>query len=148
MPVAAVIAARRLVVGRCQRDHHTPHGLANAILLSQVLRFSAPASTAAMTRLALRVGLGDPSQAQDSLAEQFLDSVERLNDQLGIPRLLATLREQDIAALAAAACWEADAHYPVPRRMTQADCEALLREVLPPKPAGRRRLGKCTPQSV
>ena len=98
-----------------------------------------------LARLALHVGLGDPSQAQDSLAEQFLDSIEAMNDQLGIPRLLTTLREQDIAALAAAACWEADTHYPVPRRMTQADCEAMLRAVLPPKPVHRGRSGKRSP---
>jgi len=91
---------------------------ANAILLPQVLRFSAPATTAVLARLALRVGLGDPSQAPGSLADKFLDSIEAMGDQLGIPRLLATLREQDIADLAAAACWEADTHDPVPRRMT------------------------------
>jgi hypothetical protein len=42
------------------------------------------------------------------------------------------LREQDIPALAKAACREADINYPVPRAMSQQDCEALLREVLPP----------------
>ena len=125
--------------------YHTPHGLANAIMLPQVLRFSAPATTAVLARLALHVGLGDPSQAQDSLAEQFLDSIEAMNDQLGIPRLLTTLREQDIAALAAAACWEADTHYPVPRRMTQADCEAMLRAVLAPQTVARRAPRKKPP---
>jgi alcohol dehydrogenase class IV len=125
--------------------YHTPHGLANAIMLPQVLRFSAPATTAVLARLALRVGLGDPSQAQDSLADQFLDSIEAMNDQLGIPRLLATLREQDIAALAAAACWEADTNYPVPRRMTQADCEAMLRAVLAPQTVARRAPRKKPP---
>jgi len=34
-------------------------------------------------------------------------------------------------ALAEAACWEADTNYPVPRRMTQDDCEAMLHAVLP-----------------
>jgi len=29
---------------------------------------------------------------------------------------------------------EADTNYPVPRRMTQDDCEAMLRAVLPPEP--------------
>jgi alcohol dehydrogenase class IV len=125
--------------------YHTPHGLANAIMLPQVLRFSAPATSAVLARLALRVGLGDPSQAQDSLADQFLDSIEAMNDQLGIPRLLATLREQDIAALAAAACWEADTNYPVPRRMTQADCEAMLRAVLAPQTVARRAPRKKPP---
>jgi alcohol dehydrogenase len=46
-------------------------------------------------------------------------------------------------ALAAAACREADFNYPVPRRMTQADAEAMLRALLPmPRarhPAAARR---------
>ena len=41
--------------------------------------------------------------------------------------------------LAAAACHEADFNYPVPRRMTQADCEALLRQVLPTRRPGASR---------
>ena len=66
------------------------------------------------------------------------------NDALQIPRHLAALQAADIPALAAAACWEADTNYPVPRRMTQANCEALLRSVLPPEtapvvPVKRRR---------
>ena len=35
---------------------------------------------------------------------------------------------------AEAACWEADTNYPVPRRMTQDDCEKLLRAILPEAP--------------
>jgi len=66
-----------------------------------------------------------------------------MNRSLGIPQHLDALRERDIPALAKAACWEADTNYPVPRRMSQQDCEALLREVLPPraapKPATRKK---------
>jgi alcohol dehydrogenase len=60
---------------------------------------------------------------------------------LAIPATLEALRQADIAALARAACREADANYPVPMYMTQADCEQLLRQLLPlpirSKPGGQ-----------
>jgi alcohol dehydrogenase class IV len=128
--------------------YHTPHGLANAIMLPGVLRFASPEIGPRLAQLALHAGVGDAHDGTEALADRFLDSVEALNDSLGIPRLLATLREADIPALAEAACWEADSHYPVPRRMTQAACEALLRAVLPPKAAikraARQRAGAVT----
>jgi alcohol dehydrogenase class IV len=88
--------------------------------------------------LARHAGVGVDGEPEDLLAHRFLDSVDALNVTLGIPRHLDALRVKDIPALARAACWEADANYPVPRRMTQADCEALLREVLAPARARKR----------
>ena len=49
-----------------------------------------------------------------------------------IPTYLEALKESDIPALAKAACFEAHTGYPVPRYMSQAQCEALIRQVLPP----------------
>ena len=118
--------------------YHTPHGLANAIMLPGVLRFCAMASRARLAMLARRAGVGMDGASEEQLAGRFLDSVDAMNAALGIPRHLAALRARDIPALARAACWEADANYPVPRRMTQADCEALLRAVLPPAAARQR----------
>lgn len=118
--------------------YHTPHGLANALLLPGVLRFSAPVVTARLAVLAQRAGVaaeGDHTAAQ---AAGFIDAVEALMATLGMPRQLAALREADIPDLARTACQEADANYPVPRRMGQADAEALLRGLLPAgPPAGR-----------
>jgi hypothetical protein len=110
--------------------YHVPHGLANAVMLPGVLRFSLGAARERLALLArhLRIeGAGDAEQA-----ERFVDAVQALNDRLGIPRTLAALREEDIAELAVAACHEADHNYPVPRRMDPADAAALLRAVLPP----------------
>jgi hypothetical protein len=56
--------------------------------------------------------------------------VQALNDALAIPRTLDALRGDDIPELARAACHEADLNYPVPRRMSPADCEMLLGSVL------------------
>jgi alcohol dehydrogenase class IV len=126
--------------------YHTPHGLANAILLPVVLRYSSDAIEPKLAMLAQRAGLAGKGDSESRLAQKFLDSVEAMNRKLGIPKTLDALREKDIPGLAAAACWEADTNYPVPRAMSQSDCEALLRELLPlaatkpkPKPKQARR---------
>ena len=116
--------------------YHTPHGLANAIMLPHVLRFSGEAITGRLAELAQGVRLNGQNEAKAELAQKFIEAIEVLSGNLDIPRRLDALREQDIPQLAEAACREADFNYPVPRVMSQQDCEALLRAVLP-EPAGR-----------
>ena len=111
--------------------YHTPHGLANAIILPHVLKFLSPAITEKLAILAVRAKLGKEGDRPTVLAKKFSDSVEALNRNLGIPRYLDTLREADIPELAKAACWEADTNYPVPRYMSPETCEGILRQVLP-----------------
>ena len=118
--------------------YHTPHGLANAIVLPHVLKFLRPAITDKLAALAVRARVGEEGERPAALAQKFLDSVEALNRDIGIPAQLDALREADIPALAKAACWEADTSYPVPRYMSPEVCEQLLREILP-KPARRRK---------
>jgi alcohol dehydrogenase class IV len=66
--------------------------------------------------------------------------VVELNRELGIPTHLDALHAEDIPALAKAACHEAETGYPVPRYMTQRQCEDIIRRVLPPSaPPARRR---------
>lgn len=117
--------------------YHTPHGLANAILLPHVLEYLRPAITGRLALLALRAGVGKARDTPAALARKFLASVVALNHDLGIPTRVDALRSEDIPALAKAACWEADTNYPVPRYMSQETCEGLLRKVLP-RPAKRR----------
>jgi alcohol dehydrogenase len=119
--------------------YHTPHGLANAIMLPHVLRFERPAVIDRLAALALSAKLGEPAEPQDVLARKFIDSIVALNAALGIPAHLDALRESDIPALAEAACREADFNYPVPRIMSRQDCEQVLREVLVPQPDSARR---------
>ena len=113
--------------------YHTPHGLANAIMLPHVLKFSRPAIEDRLAKLAVRANLGSAGEDTETLAQKFLDAVDQLNHDLGIPATLEALREEDIAELAAGACREAhvDMIYPVPRYMTQAICEDVIRQVLP-----------------
>jgi alcohol dehydrogenase class IV len=119
--------------------YHTPHGLANAIMLPHVLRFYGPAVNDRLAVLALHAEVGTQGEPEDVLAQKFLASVDALNHDLGIPRQLNALRKADIPALARAACREADTNYPVPRYMSVESCAALIRAVLP-KPAARKKL--------
>ena len=122
--------------------YHTPHGLANAIMLPYVLRFLSPAIEPQLAALAVRANVGAEGESTAELALKFLDSVDALNTRLGIPRHLEALRESDIAALAQAACREADTNYPVPRYMSQQVCEDVIRQALPPKAARPKTTAK------
>ncbi len=134
--------------------YHTPHGLANAIVLPHVLRWSLPAVTERLALLAVRARAGNEDEDEETLAGKFLEAVDRLNADLGIPLHLAALQEADIPALARAACHEAHTGYPVPRYMTVAQCEELIGQLLPPTaaaerdesaPASRRSPGRNSP---
>ncbi len=113
--------------------YHTPHGLANAILLPYVLKFSKPNVIEKLANLAVRAKLGQAGESQEALADKFIEAVESMNRTMGIPTQLDALREQDIPALAKAACWEAHIGYPVPRYMSPQTCEDLIRQLLPVK---------------
>jgi len=125
--------------------YHTPHGLANAIMLPLVLKYSHPSIVEKLAQLAVAARVGTAGESDDVLAQKFLDAVDQLNHDLGIPTSLAALKESDIPALAKAACREAHTGYPVPRYMTQEVCEAVIRKALPkpekpePTPAKRKK---------
>jgi alcohol dehydrogenase len=144
-PMPACLHPRQRRLRAChrapvRRPYHTPHGLANAIMLPLVLKYSLPAVTDRLALLAVRAKLGKESEGEEVLAQKFLDAVEQLNRDLGIPTFLAALKESDIPQLAEAACREAHTGYPVPRYMTQAVCEGLIRQVLlPPAPKNQPR---------
>ncbi len=59
-----------------------------------------------------------PATAQDSLAaEAFIDWVDRMNENLGIPKYVSGIRRSDIPEMAAHADAEANPLYPVPLLM-------------------------------
>jgi len=125
--------------------YHTPHGLANAIVLPHVLRFSRPAVVDRLAQLALQAKLGRKGQSEDTLAQKFLDGVDALSRDLQIPLHLDALQAADIPALAKAACKEAHSGYPVPRYLTLAQCETLIAALLPPRGAAAATAAAAAP---
>ena len=119
--------------------YHTPHGLANAVMLPHVLRFYGISIQDKLARLALQAGLGTERDAGDFLAHKFVTSIDQLNRDLNLPLRLPELRKADIPELARAACREADLNYPVPRYMSENDCETLIAKILPQSVARQRK---------
>lgn len=115
--------------------YHTPHGLANAIVLPHVLRALLPEAAAKLAELAERAGVGSAEDEPLERAQAFIAAVEALNARVGIPSTLAALRAADIPALARAAAREADFNYPVPRVLRDDELQAILRALLPATPA-------------
>jgi alcohol dehydrogenase class IV len=111
--------------------YHTPHGLANGIMLPHVLEYSLPAITDRLAQLAVSAKVATESESPQDRANKFLDAVKQLNADLQIPATLEALQESDIPAFAAAALREAHTGYPVPRYMNQSQCEDIIRKVLP-----------------
>lgn len=110
--------------------YHTPHGLANAIVLPKVLDYSLPAAQSRLAELAVATGLGHQSEDDTALAKKFVASVKELNAQIGIPVTLDKLKKEDIPAIVKGALKEAHYLYPVPRYMDNKQCTDMVTGML------------------
>ncbi|MCZ7530845.1 MAG: iron-containing alcohol dehydrogenase [Acidimicrobiia bacterium] len=111
----------------------TPHGLANATALPHVLDFSKDDAQEQLARLAEVIGLSGDSDVEK--AQQFIDAVRDLMATLEIPYELEALQNEDITSIARRARAEAFLDYPVPRFMSQSECEGLLQQMCPSRAA-------------
>jgi alcohol dehydrogenase class IV len=110
--------------------YHTPHGLANAIVMPYVLDFSQPACARRLAELAEASGLKQDGDSDAALAQKFIDHIRSLNDRFGIPEKLESLEADDIPGIARAALKEAHGTYAVPRYMDRPACESLVRQIM------------------
>lgn len=111
--------------------YHVPHGLANAIVMPYVLEYSKPNAKRRMAELARACDLAPADADDDTAADALIERIRQLNREFGIPEKLDKLRAEDIPAIARAARAEARFTYAVPRYMSQQDCEAVIRQMLP-----------------
>lgn len=116
------------------RLYHTPHGLANAIILPYILDYSLPAREARMANLAVAIGVGSRDESNTELAQKFVTAVRQLNEKIAIPTSLATLKDDDIGIIVKEALKEAHYLYPVPRYMDARQCAQIVRKMLPSGP--------------
>lgn len=133
----AGLAFTRAMVGYVHAISHNlggsygvPHGLANAIILPVILDFCRPDCEAQLAKLAINSQLGDSTDSAESLSLRFVERVREMNRLMDIPTGIAELQAADIPDLAKRALDEAHPEYPVPRYMTQAECEDVLRTLL------------------
>jgi len=111
--------------------YHTPHGLANALVLPHILEYSKDKVADRLANLAVECGLGERSEGDAALAQKFVDRVWAMNEAMGIPKSLDALQAKDIPEIAKAALHEAHFTYPVPKYMDKSQCQAILHKLLP-----------------
>lgn len=109
----------------------TPHGLANAILMPPVLEHALPACEARLAKLARHCGIGHDTGSDQEKALALIAHIRGMQAEFAMPTRLAALLEADIPAIARAARREARFTYAVPRYLSQAEAEALIRRLLP-----------------
>jgi alcohol dehydrogenase class IV len=110
--------------------YHTPHGLANAIVMPYVLDYSKSSCTRKLAKLGEAAGLRKKGDRPPRLASRFIAHIRELNKQFGIPDRLEALQRSDIRAIASNALKEAHFTYAVPRYMDQRTCEKLISKML------------------
>ncbi|QUM89635.1 iron-containing alcohol dehydrogenase [Moritella sp. 36] len=111
--------------------YHIPHGLANAVILAHVLEFSFENALCRYAELAIAAGLATSDDSQIEAAHKFVAGVKALNKTLNIQADFPELQANDIPELAKRAVKEAYCEYPVPKLMNRAQCESLLKKLLP-----------------
>ncbi|WP_251442425.1 lactaldehyde reductase [Veillonella intestinalis] len=109
-----------------------PHGKACAMMLTAVLKFNAPATGEKYRDLAKAMGVtGVESMSQDEYRAAAIDAVQKLADDVEIPKSLkeAGVLEKDLQFLAESAF--ADVCTPGnPRDVSQAEIEEIYRSIL------------------
>lgn len=108
--------------------YHTPHGLANAVLLPYVLTAYGSAIEKKAVPLCAALGLGQVSESE--APQMLIREIRRMNAALGLPETLPGIQKEDIPQLAAYAHREANPLYPVPKLMDRRELEGFYYDVM------------------
>ena len=105
-----------------------PHGLANAMVLPDVLNFCREETQERLAELAVLVGIGNKGDDIAQLAHRFIQAVRDLRTEVGILEYSEKIKEEDFDELCVAAMAEG-AMYPVPRLLDRESTLTILQKL-------------------
>ena len=110
--------------------YDTPHGVACAMMLPLVMEFNQEATGEKYREIARAMGVKDVDRmSQDEYRKAAIEAVRKLGEDVGIPKTVDALKEEDLQFLAESAA--ADACAPGnPKDATIDDFKALFRKVM------------------
>ena len=111
-------------------QYNIPHGLANAVLLPEVLESYGSRIHQKLHMLGCVAGVCTEQDSIKAGAGKFIASIRTLNKNMGIPDFLSGIQESDIETMSVHAAKEANPLYPVPKLMTRKELEAFYRLML------------------
>jgi alcohol dehydrogenase class IV len=95
--------------------YNTPHGLANSVILPIVLKEYGKSAHKKLYQMAVYCNLVDKNATYEEGANAFINKIQELNRNLGIPEHFDFIKESDLKELATYAEKEANPLYPVPQ---------------------------------
>ncbi|GBG32461.1 Alcohol dehydrogenase 4 [Hondaea fermentalgiana] len=129
-------------------NYHTPHGVANAMILPHVLRFYGDAAAPRLAELARLVGLSTTGNSDEDLARLFIDRICEMQREMHMPTTVQGLRADRVDDMATIALQEAhgerhsmlfrfgefmmDTGYPTIKHMTHGECARIVRHCVAP----------------
>mmetsp|Transcript_17472 Transcript_17472/g.21149 ORF Transcript_17472/g.21149 Transcript_17472/m.21149 type:complete len:421 (+) Transcript_17472:113-1375(+) len=129
---------------------HTPHGVANAMIMPFVLDFFDEAVEEDLADLAIMVGIGNETDSRRALAKNFIAAIRRMHSDMNMPTTVKGMKRKDVTSIATRALneahgdlsskffapksWLMDPGYPVPKYMNLAECEKIVSSLLEPEP--------------
>ena len=105
--------------------YNTPHGLANAVLLTHVLEEYGEIVYTKLATLAKAANICSEDDTPEFAADKFVKAIKALNKKLSIPEKIDAIISDDIPELARHAEKEANPLYPVPKLMTAKELEKI-----------------------
>lgn len=111
-------------------QYNIPHGLANAVLLPEVLESYGSCIHQKLHMLGCAAGVCTEQDSIKAGARKFIASIRTLNKNMGIPDFLSGIQERDIETMSVHAAKEANPLYPVPKLMTRRELETFYRLML------------------
>lgn len=99
-------------------EYHTPHGLANAVILPYVLGMYGDSVHKKLKELAVFSGVARPYDSDEIAANKFINKIIEINEYLNIPKKFDFIKDEDIERLSKYASSEANPLYPVPKLMS------------------------------
>lgn len=105
-----------------------PHGLANSLVLPQVLEFCIEEARPRLAELALLVGAGQAGESEAQLARNFIQAVRELRQAVGLPETSDKVKAEDYDYLCDLAMAECEG-YAVPRLLERDSTMKILASI-------------------
>jgi len=109
--------------------YNVPHGLANAVILPEVLEYYGESVHERLAELADIVGITEDGDSTAEKAKKFIEAIRDLNRKMKIPNKLKGIMDEHIPVMVERALDEANPLYPVPRVLHEADISRLYNSI-------------------
>lgn len=132
----AGIAFTRAYVGYVHAVAHTlggfygtPHGLANAVILTYLLEEYGNTAWKPLAELADLVGITNADDSLEVKANKFIQAIKDLNKYMNIPEKFDFIKKEDIPLMAKRANSEGNPLYPVPKILSRQELEQIYHRI-------------------